>query len=246
MKKLIQCAVLLSLLPLPALADVVGLAVSGGPTLYKNQKNEVTPFPLIIYRDERFFVEGKTAGVNVMSMDDFYLSAVIEADLNKFKPKDAKTAAFRGLDERKSGLFAGAQITYRPSSYDTFNFKVLGDTGSNHKAVVPVTEWVHLFEMSDRTTQYATTVEVRFNPSKYNNYFYGVSNAESLRTGVKTFKADGKPEVNVSFGVGHMVTDMVKVFASVGVRSVGSSIKDSPIVERSTVAVGIVGVGYQF
>jgi MipA family protein len=249
MKKLIQSALLLSTIPLmcgSAYAQFVGVGVAGGPTVYKNKKNETIPFPLIVYRNERFFIEGKTAGVNLFKQDEFFFSAIVEADLNKYDPKDAKTTAFRQLDERKQGLLLGAQVTYRPNDNDTINFKVLGDAASNHKSVVPAVEWNHLFEISDYTMQYAAIVEARFTPSKYTNYYYGVSQAESLRTGIASYKASGKPELSFTLGVGYQATNTIKLYGSVGVRTIGTSLDDSPIVERTTVPNGFVGVAYKF
>jgi MipA family protein len=251
MKNLIQLALTLSAVVLAsqsAHAQFVGVGVAGGPTVYKNQKNEITPFPLIVYRDETFFIEGKTAGVNVWKQGEFMVSAIAEADLNKFDPKDAKTESFRQLNERKLGLLVGAQLAYRPTDNDVINFKVIGDATNTHKTVVPAVEWNHIFEISDYTMQYVVTAEARVTTSNYINYYYGVNEAESQRTGIARYRARNTPEseLTLNFGVGYQATKTVKLYGSVGVRSIGTSLNTSPIVDRSTVPNAFVGVAYKF
>lgn len=223
-----------------------GVATAISQTVYKQHKTYVTPFPSLNYRGDRFFIEGKTAGVHIVKADQWTVSALIDVDFSQFDPDDSKNASFRQLDERKIGLLGGVKINYALSRNDVFSLSFLADISDHHQSVIPVLSWRHSYAFSDRTTRYFSFAEARFNSHKYNQYYYGVSRNESARSGVASYSPGAKAELSLGVGLSHSLTPTISVTALLGGRWIGNNLTDSPIIKRSIAANGFVGVSYRF
>lgn len=235
-------------LPLTAMAGdfSAGLGVVTSQKIFRDDARSTTPIPFINYRSNTFFIQGITAGYNFYKQDGLTAAAIIKGDMNAFDPDKATTSALKKLDERKAGALAGVQVSYILRPGDIISASLLGDVSGRHKAWIPELGWQHFFGFSDRTTQYFSNVDLKFNPAKYSNYYYGVSQAESLRSGLAAYAPGGKVELSASLGVNHAITPKVSLTAIAGVRNIGSGLGDSPLVQRSTALSGVLGVSYKF
>lgn len=238
----------LASLPLATTASELsaGLGFVTSQKIYRDSAPTTTPIPVINYSSDTFFIEGATAGYYLYKQDQLAAAAMIQADLSAFDPTKASTAALKKLDKRKAGAVAGLQLSYALSPSDNLIASVARDVSGRHKAWIPELGWQHFFGFSDQTTQYFSHVALKFNPAKYNDYYYGVSQAEQRRSGIASYTPGGKAELSASLGVNHAITPKVSLTAIASVRNIGKGLADSPLVQRSTALSGLLGLSYKF
>ncbi|MDT0478229.1 MipA/OmpV family protein, partial [Streptomyces sp. DSM 41014] len=80
----------------------------------------------------------------------------------------------------------------------------------------------------------------------YNNYYFGVSEQESLRTGIKAYNADSSvtPYVNVS--ASYAISPRWSAFISQYLEYLSDEQKDSPLVDNRVDSKTKIGFNYQF
>lgn len=241
-------ALLLALLPFAAQADDVslGVAVAGGQSVYRDYKADPIVLPLVQYQGKVLFVDGTSAGARVLQDGRLSVSLLAELDLNEFDPASARRTEFKLLDKRKMGLLAGVKAEYLYGAQDKLSAELLTDASGHHDATVLGLGWKHAFAASSSSTQYFSYSRLRLNPAAYNDYYYGVSQQESARSGVAAYQAKAAIQLDAGVGMVHVLNQNVALTTLLGVRHIGGNIHDSPLVENATALNGVVGVSYRF
>lgn len=89
-------------------------------------------------------------------------------------------------------------------------------------------------------------VGVLFTSEKFNDYYYGVSHAESKRSGLDAYSADAGVSPYFRLIGDYRISEKFSVYAEGTVRSLSKEIKDSPMVDGN-IAYGFgAGVSYHF
>ncbi|MBL8509204.1 MAG: MipA/OmpV family protein [Chitinimonas sp.] len=242
-------AALLAPFPLTTLAQTepwsVGIGVGGGQAIDHDQDNKPMPMPLLRYRGERAFVEGDTVGVSVFDTAKLSGALLLRSEMQEFNPADAKQLAFARLDKRRASPLAGMQLSYRPGQFDSLAFTVYGDISQHHRSVIPAIGWQHRFAASGPDTQYFSSAELRFHGKKYNRYYYGISAAESARSGLAAHAPAASEQFEYALGVNHRISPSWSLTAIASVRKIGRELDDSPMVARRRVASLLAGASYR-
>ncbi|QSR19673.1 MipA/OmpV family protein [Novosphingobium sp. KA1] len=91
------------------------------------------------------------------------------------------------------------------------------------------------------------TVMTTWADSKYNNGYFGVSESQSLASGLSQFEmGSGFKDASAMLTVSYRMTDHIIVSASGGVTTLLGDVKDSPLVYHTTQPAGFMSVGYRF
>ncbi len=77
------------------------------------------------------------------------------------------------------------------------------------------------------------------------DYYHGVTAAEA-RAGRAAYRADATANVEVALRLDHRLAPQHTAFADVGAMALGREIKNSPLVDRSTVPQVRLGYMYRF
>jgi outer membrane protein len=237
-------------LSVPALANEngwsLGIGLAAGQRTYRDQNTKVMPVPLVRYQGERFFVEGTALGMKLYETPQWGADLIAQVDFQSFDPDDAEQASFRALNERKPSALAGLRFNYNLSRQDSLGLSLLSDTGSQRRALIPTVSWKHGFAASGPQTQFFSSMELRYNPAKYNRYYYGISAEESARSGLSAYSPGSTPQLEVGLGINHRFDSGWSMTAIAGVKSISSKLKDSPMVERTEALGGVLGLSYRF
>lgn len=220
----------------------VGVNVLYAKTAYDTDGSEVRVLPGVFYDNNRFYARGAQAGAYLINDGTNQLSATVQLDGNSFDPDDAN-GALAGLDERK--LSASAGFSYqRLTPIGGFRAQIATDvldrSGGNTARLT------YLAKISKNKLTVYPSFGFEFHDDDYNNYYYGVSDEESARTGVAAYSSNNSlnPYVNVSANY-----DFNKRFAGFFNQSLSylpNEQYDSPMVDSRTDSTTTLGLLYKF
>jgi outer membrane protein len=201
--------------------------------------------PQAFYDNNRFYIEGSEAGYYPYkdAQNEWRLTA--SYDSRSFDPDDASTAALKGLDERKWSAMVGTSYM-RITPYGGFKAQLETDAlGRSDGTSAKVAHLSRFKAMDDKITIYPE-LGLQWYNDKYNNYYFGVSEQESLRTGIKTYNADSSitPYINVS--ASYAISPRWSAFISQHLEYLSDEQKDSPLVDNRVDSKTKIGFNYQF
>ena len=146
------------------------------------------------------------------------------------------------LPERKTaievGAFAGASLHGLTNPYDSLSFRLdlLRDVGSAHKSTVIAPE-VSFSTPLSRWTYVSASLGADFVANRFADYYFSVSPAESVLTGLPAFNADGgmkswKIGLLANQSVTGDLTGGLSVFGTANYSRLVGDFRDSPIVSQ--------------
>ena len=169
---------------------------------------------------------------------DIDAGPIVGARLNRTGKIEDDVVAL--LPERKTAIevggFAGVSLHDLTNPYDTLGFRldVLHDVGSAHESTV-ISPNVEFSTPLSRTTYASASLGAEFASGKFADYYFSVSPADSLVSGLPAFDADGgmkswKAGLLVNQSVTGDLTGGISVFGTANYARLLGDFADSPIV----------------
>jgi outer membrane scaffolding protein for murein synthesis (MipA/OmpV family) len=163
------------------------------------------------------------------------------------------------LPERDTAIEVGgfAGITYHglTNPYDALSFRVdvVKDVASAHKSTL-VTPTIEFGTPVSRYTYIGASLSAEWAGGGYADYYYSVSPADSLASGLPVYDADGgfknwRLGLLVNHSLSGDLTHGISLFAAGGYSHLAGDFKDSPIVDLRGSAsqwLGALGLAYTF
>jgi len=210
--------------------------------VYIGQKREPDLVPLYLYAGKWLFSNGTAAGIHVLNKENFFFNLGVRYRFNKLDPEDYDEIA-NGISTRKQTLEAGFS------------------TGIRGRAGILKAEWAH--DVLGNHDGHQLDLTYRY-PFRWGNfmlspfltfswlddnladYYYGVSEAEAQATGIEAYDVGRTQSFSLGFNSLWQLTDHIFVFGNVGFETLGSDIRESPLVEKGAEATAYFGAGYFF
>ncbi|QEI04490.1 MipA/OmpV family protein [Pigmentiphaga aceris] len=217
----------------------IGLGVGLERKPYRGVGTDVTALPLLMYESRWLSVFGPGVALKLPSAGpvSFRLKAQYSGDGYESDDSDA----LRSMRERKGGFWFGGSATWQTG---------LANLTAEYLAAAGRSDGQRFKLQVDRAFQqgsfeFTPRLAAKWADDKYVNYYYGVRNDEVLSN--RPFY-QGKSSVNVELGlrVNYALASNQTVFVDMSAATLGSGIKDSPIVDRSTEAAVRFGYLYRF
>lgn len=238
------------LLPLTARAqdaDDYGLALGVGANLstseYKGDGSSVSPFPIVNYDGDVFFIHGLSAGAHLYSEGAHDFSILASYLSQSFDASDNDDDDMKELDDRYASMMAGFEYSFS-SEYGVAKVSVLADVLDTNNGFMADMSYAYPFKAS--FLKIVPKVGVEWTSDEYNDYYYGISSGESAASGLAEYKAeaDFSPYAGVSMKTS--LTESVDMMLRTKVKFLGSEITDSPMVDEDvTYSIGL-GITYSF
>jgi len=211
---------------------------------YTEIKRENRVLPLISYENQyvRVFgpgVEIKAYGVDLGDGQRLDLRVTGKYDFSGYETGDA--SILTGMRERKNGFWAGAKVTWRTGVVD-ISAEVQADVTRKSKGRRASLGFEKNWRVGEHVI-WTPRISATWVDKKYVDYYYGVAAAE-VRAGRPAYV--GKSGVNAELGLRgtYLIDANHSLFLDVGVSKLPKSIKDSPLVDRTT--ENRIGVGYLY
>jgi len=221
----------------------VGVNVMAVNSAYDLEDNtEIRVVPGVFYDNNRVYARGAQAGVYLHNDGTNQLSATVQLAGNSFDPDDAN-GALSGLDERKISADAGLSYQRRTpigGFRAQFSTDVLDRSGGNSGRLS------YIGRVTKNKLTVYPSVGFEYHDTDYNQYYYGVSDEESARTGVDAYTANSSLNPYVNISANYDFNDKWAGFFNQSLSYLPNEQYDSPMVDSRTEAATTLGLLYKF
>ncbi len=203
---------------------------------------EVRVLPGVFYDNNRIYARGAQAGAYIINDGTNQLSAYAQLAGSEFDPDDAN-GALQGLDKRKASAAAG--ITYlRRTPIGGFRGQYAADildrSGGNTARLT------YLAKITKNKLTVYPSIGFEYHDADYNEYYYGVSDKESAKTGVDAYTSNSSLNPYINISANYDFNERWAGFANQSVSYLSDEQYDSPMVDSRTEATTTLGLLYKF
>ena len=194
---------------------------------YRSFDNKAKVLPFVFYESRWVSLIGPTLDLKLVSTDSLSFSARLHYAGDGYEADDSPYLA--GMAERKESFWVGGASSLN-TELATLSVELLGDASRKSKGKRASLSIEREFKAGD--FDFTPRLAVHRFDGKYVNYYYGVRANEATPTrGVYL----GKAATNVEAGVriGYSLAPQHQLSLDLSTTRLGSSIKASPLVERS-------------
>jgi len=218
----------------------LGLGVGMERKPYRNFDNKTRLLPLLSYENKWISVAGLGLDVKLPSAGPVSFRLRARYSMDGYDASDSPFLA--GMDERKDGIWLGGAAVWH-NDIANLSAELLGDASGNSKGtklrlMVDRRFQAGSFDITPRLA--ATRLD-----DKYISYYYGV-NAAEVRAGRPFYQGGSAVNLEAGLRVGYALAPHQSLFLDLSTTKLGSSIKDSPLVDRSSQSGVRVGYLYRF
>jgi outer membrane protein len=217
-----------------------GMIVSTRP--YEGVKTRVSPLPFLTGEYKNFYIKGVEMGYRFFKNEDWALSAIVVPRFMGYSSEDSSTLS--GMDDRRGSVDAGVKAEYAlPWDRVILGGKVLADTLGRSDGLEYELWLRRSFKWN--IVRVVPSLGVRYQSKSLVDYYYGVRDSE-VRAGRPAYTPDGAmvPFANMLFTTG--LSKRLIVVTMLGVESLGSTIRKSPIIDKNYVVSAVAGLTYRF
>lgn len=223
----------------------LGLGIGSSSKLYKQEDDNVTPLPLIDIRYDNFYVEGVNIGYQAYKNELLTMSIFLDP-LAGFpvEGKDMKNG-YKSIDDRETQAMLGIKGDFNISNIDMRGTALVqaGEHGSKAR--------VSLFKViSMDKFRIIPSAFISYYSADFSDYYFGISEKEVVRNNSSkitgTYEADGALSAGLRITGDYSINDRLSLLIFLGAERFSDEIKDSPIVENSTIYSAGVGAKYFF
>jgi outer membrane protein len=226
-----------------------GLGAAVSNNAYAGQGSKVTPFPLIVYQGDRFFIQGITGGVHLLKSDGFVVDAIVTTGFNNIDASDFSRAelARRGIDrddlvDRKRSIDAGFAASWT-GSFGQLKAVAKTDVSGNSEGAEYSVEYG--YPMHWGGFRITPTVGAVFLSSKVADYYYGI-HPEEVRRGAPGYTPGGSLIPQVGVGLVRPIGDKWTFMINAKYTALPDKISNSPLVDGNHGTTVLVGFSRAF
>ena len=218
----------------------LGLAVMSERKPYRGVENETRVLPVITFENRwvRLSGPGLELKLGQSGPVSFGLTAGLSDD--GYKPGDS--AFLARMAERKSGLWLGARAQLATDWAD-FSAQWSGDASGHSEGQRFRLTVERRFALGD--VGISPRLSALWSDGKTNQYYYGVSAAEATAQR-PAYSPGAGVDTEVGVRLDYRIAPKQVLFADLGVRSLGSAVRNSPLVDRRSVPEARLGYLYRF
>lgn len=218
----------------------LGLGVAYDRKPYRDFDDKAQALPLVAYENRWVSIFGPRVDLKLPSAGpvSFRLRAAYSGD--GYEDDDSPYLA--GMDERKSSFWLGGAAVWR-NSVANLSAEWLGDASGHSKGQKFKLQAERRFQAG--AFDFTPRLAAHWVDSKYVDYYYGVKSSE-VRLGRTAYDGDSTVNVEAGLRIGYGITPRQSVFLDLSTTRLGSGIKDSPLVDRSSMNGVRIGYFYRF
>ena len=194
---------------------------------YRDFDDKAQLLPILFYENRWIRLAGTTLDLKLSSSESFRWGPRLRFSGEGYEAEDSPF--LKGMDERKSSFWAGAAASW-DMRWATLSAEVLGDASGNSKGSRMSLGVERRF--ASGSFDFTPRVAAHHVDKKYANYYYGVRSEEA--TALRPLHG-GKATTNLEFGlqIGYALAPKQRLSLDLSTTRLGSSIKDSPLVDRT-------------
>lgn len=228
-----------------AMADdfSVGAGAVFNESPYKGYNDNVSAVPLMSYEGEHFYVRQTTGGWIVWKDGKNELSLTASWMPLHFDPDDNDDRAMSQLNERKASAILGGAY-YRHESWGSLKVALAADAMDESGGVMGELSYFRPIRMERLTL--TPSLGVFFHDESFNDYYYGVSQQESRRSGLQQYTAGETVTPYVGVAAKYQLTQNLYLNASAIYTVLPDEVKNSPMIDRDDSFALMAGLSWTF
>ncbi len=234
-------------LPFMASATASELSIGAGAAYnespYRGYNENTKAIPLISYEGDTFYVRQTTLGFILSQSEKNELSLTASWMPLEFDPADNDDYAMQQLDKRDSTAMAGV-AWYHHERWGTVKASAAADVLDNSNGWVGELSVFHKMQIGRLSLTLA--LGVLYYDENFSDYYYGISESESRRSGLASYSAQDAWVPYVSLTAKYPIGEHVVLMASAGYSELPEEITDSPMVDRNESFTFVTGVSWRF
>ncbi len=219
----------------------VGVGTRSGP--YKDMDNKVLALPFVDYESTSFFLHGVGGGVHLWKDDHQEINVLARYAPWNFDPDDSDDWRLQQLDKRRATVMAGLSYVYR-ERWGEIHAELLGDVLDNSDGMTGDLSYQYTFLWQG--VKIIPGVGGLWSSKNQNKYYYGVSQNESVRSGLRAYTPDDSFSPYVQLAIDYPFAGNWAVSVSARYMRLADTVKDSPMVDTSGISTVGLGVRYNF
>lgn len=222
----------------------IGANVSFNQSAY-HQDNQVVIMPQAFYDNNLVYIEGSEAGVYAYKDAKNEWRATLGYESRHFDPKESPVSQLQGLDKRQWSAMLGSSYM-RITPYG--GFKIQAETDILNRNDGTIVKLAHLsrFKLMDNKVTIYPELGLQWHNKAYNQYYYGVSQVESNRTGTPVYQADSSVHPYFQISGSYQIKPNLSIFANQYLEYLSDKQKQSPLVDDRLESRTKIGFNYQF
>ncbi len=221
----------------------LGIGVGAQSRIYKEYDSRVSAMPFVSYEGDLFFIRGLSAGVNLYNEGGHNIFADISYEYLNFNPKDTDDVQLKKLDRRRSTAMAGFGYRYR-DTWGVVHLRASADILGKSNGIL--LDAGYMYPIMVGNMRVVPGIGVEWASKNHNDYYYGVSKEESLRSGLYAYESDNDISPYIDVSIQYTIQKDWGIFMRGRVNALGNSVKDSPMVDKNYGAAVGMGVKYSF
>jgi outer membrane scaffolding protein for murein synthesis (MipA/OmpV family) len=227
--------------PRHEIAVGVGATMSTAP--YRNYDTQWMGYPIILYDGPYAYIREFKAGVKIINLDFLEFSVYGGYDGTSFDASDSSNQALKKLKDRHDSAVAGIGAQFK-TPYGMLHVSGEGDVLGHSNGFSGAFGYMNSFEYGP--VEFVPSVGANWSSSRYNDYYYGISKDESLRSGLDDYSAGDGVSPYMGLTIDYSITDDLEIYCNGQVTFLGNAVKDSPMVSRDTTHSVSMGLMYTF
>ncbi|SLJ85358.1 MipA/OmpV family protein [Psychrobacter sp. DAB_AL43B] len=203
---------------------------------------DVLVLPGVFYDNNRIYARGAQAGAYIINDGTNQLAAYAQLAGSEFDPDDAN-GALQGLDKRKASAAAGLSYQRR-TPIGAFRVQyatdILDNSGGNTARLS------YLAKITKNKITVYPSVGFEYHDNDYNQYYYGVSDTESTKTGIAAYTANSSLNPYINISANYDFNERFAGFFNQSLSYLPNEQYDSPMVDSRTDSTTTLGLLYKF
>lgn len=221
----------------------IGMGASMSSSPYKGVNTQWQPVPVVGFENQYAYIRDYTAGLKLLNLKFFELSAFAGYDDTFFESSESNDRRVRRLRDRNPSGVLGTEARLI-SPYGMLHASATRDVLDNSNGWTGALGYKTLVEYGN--LEVIPALGAYWADSAYNDYYYGITNEESRRSGLGAYRPGSAFSPYLNLTVDYTVFDNWGVFCRGEVIFLNDEIKDSPMVDSSRTQSLTMGVTYDF
>ncbi len=220
----------------------LGVGYSFGESEYKGYQSEGTFLPILTYRDDLFFLQGLSAGLYTDYQQNHRYSVSISYLPQEFDASNSSDTQLRLLDDRSDTALFDLGYQYSNDNIGQFSTEISADIlGRTNGGKSVKLRYSKPFPILPFVIITPSVGAVWYSKSLAYHY-YGISEAEASTSGLAPYRIDSTITNDVGLSLRVYLTRQIGIYASGRYRFLSDTTTDSPMVEKSNLLSGMVGI----
>lgn len=221
----------------------IGTGVLAEQLPYRDYKTQYIPLPIVTYQGEQLFINGQGVGINILNSESHNLHLAVNYSPLSFKPADSDDPAMKRLDKRRATAMAGIGYQYH-ARWGSLGGKVATDVLGYSDGVIADVGYQYTFEFGK--LRLIPSVGMRWQNRSFNNYYFGITEQESRRSGMQQYRAKSGVSHYLSVASYYALNNNWQLFLMGYNEQISDSAQDSPMTDHDYSIYVMTGVLYSF